>query len=38
MEQLVEIAHELIAFRTALKGELFRHGMCIGKIKLVEGE
>lgn len=38
MEQLVEIAYELIAFRTAFKGELFRHGMGIGKIKLVEGE
>lgn len=34
MEQLVEIAYELIAFRTTFKGELFRHGMGIGKIKL----
>ena len=38
MEQLVEIAYELIAFRTTFKGKLFRHGMGIGKIKLVEGE
>lgn len=38
MEQLVEIAYELIAFRTTFKGELFRHGMGIGKIKLVEGK
>lgn len=38
MEQLVEIAYELIAFRATFKGELFRHGMGIGKIKLVKGE
>lgn len=35
MEQLVEIAYELIAFRATFKGELFRHGMGIGKIKLL---
>ena len=38
MEQLVEITYELVAFWTAFKGKLFRHGMGIGKIKLVEGE